>query len=1072
MKKITLLIVSVLLFQLHLFSQNTDTEITNDINLHNLLLAIYPRLDFFPSNGGGDGIISEYEAKNYSIPNGVMELHFTNAQSSAGISLTGLQFFNINTLKLISDRQAGELVHGVNLDLENINNGSNLTELYLEKVYIDALDFKHAVNIKNLTFINCSMNLVLDDLPLLGTLRNTVTWDNTANLVNLRIDNSGSFGTLDLSNRSTLKTVDISNVYLTNLNVDRANSDLIQVNISDAQNLASVSLPSTSSNLQYLTIIGLYKALNLASLDLTKQTNLSYLKLSANSPNTALTTLDLSNNTLLTDLILENFDGLTSLNLASNTALINATINYLDNLSSGTIDFSKNTNLVSLICNSNKLTSIDLTNNTKLTSIECQDNQLTGIDVSKNVALTKLDCSSNTINTLDVSANTNLQRLDFPTNALTKLDVHLNSMLNHIDVSNNQLIALNVANGNNINMNSWESETGINALTNPNLRCIVVDDNVINTIPDTWMIDSTAGYTTDNEIAYTDAAFKTALLNNAQVIDVDGNGKISTCEAANFTGKIDVSIKNIANLASIEAFTNLTELDCSGNALTTLDLSSNTKLTYLDCSYNSLTALNTDVLTALTYLDVSHNSIANSGASVMNVDKNIELIDLYCNNNALTGLNIQNNPKLIRYNCAYNQMQHITLTLNSELVELYCNNNPFTSSALIANTIDLTNNTKLQKLDCSGDQLTDLDVSILPALTSLSCSGNALEKLNIANGNNAGLTTFNASNNTALYCIQVDADIIGSIPSSWVVDSIANYSVDACIVLVCSEVNIPDANFKAALLNYSPRIDLDYDGKIEDCEAENVTSLDLSNKNIADLTGIEAFINITSLNVSNNNLTSLDLTLNTKLQTVTVSGNASLTSIILPDGANTSPKGTSNKVSITNSTLTSLDLSNNALTSLDLHNYSKLATIKVNNNNLTYLNVQNGNNQNIGAANFDASGNTGLTEIIVDDIAYATANWPSVDASITFTSSTLGVADVILNTKLSVYPNPTRGLVSIQVSLEYTIENMNIYSVTGKQLRSYNVAQKLIDLRNLSKGVYFIRIKTDKGAVTKKIIKY
>ncbi|MBK8442578.1 MAG: hypothetical protein IPL35_03800 [Sphingobacteriales bacterium] len=54
-------------------------------------------------------------------------------------------------------------------------------------------------------------------------------------------------------------------------------------------------------------------------------------------------------------------------------------------------------------------------------------------------------------------------------------------------------------------------------------------------------------------------------------------------------------------------------------------------------------------------------------------------------------------------------------------------------------------------------------------------------------------------------------------------------------------VNIPDPNFKNALLNHSPIIDTNNDGEIQVAEAEAVDSLYLFNKNITDLTGIKAF---------------------------------------------------------------------------------------------------------------------------------------------------------------------------------------------------------------------------------------
>lgn len=78
-------------------------------------------------------------------------------------------------------------------------------------------------------------------------------------------------------------------------------------------------------------------------------------------------------------------------------------------------------------------------------------------------------------------------------------------------------------------------------------------------------------------------------------------------------------------------------------------------------------------------------------------------------------------------------------------------------------------------------------------------------------------------------------------------------------------VNIPDANFKTALLNNS-LINTNGDNEIQISEAESFTGeIDCNYQSISDLTGIEKFINITILDCSNNSLTNLDISQNTAL---------------------------------------------------------------------------------------------------------------------------------------------------------------------------------------------------------------
>ena len=76
-------------------------------------------------------------------------------------------------------------------------------------------------------------------------------------------------------------------------------------------------------------------------------------------------------------------------------------------------------------------------------------------------------------------------------------------------------------------------------------------------------------------------------------------------------------------------------------------------------------------------------------------------------------------------------------------------------------------------------------------------------------------------------------------------------------------VEIPDEAFLNALIEQG--VDANGDGEICQCEAEEIISLDVSGKNIADMTAIEVFVNLNSLSCQNNQISSLDL-----------SGNASL----------------------------------------------------------------------------------------------------------------------------------------------------------------------------------------------------
>ena len=88
------------------------------------------------------------------------------------------------------------------------------------------------------------------------------------------------------------------------------------------------------------------------------------------------------------------------------------------------------------------------------------------------------------------------------------------------------------------------------------------------------------------------------------------------------------------------------------------------------------------------------------------------------------------------------------------------------------------------------------------------------------------------------------------------------------------EVSIPDEAFLNALIGLG--VDLNGDGTISPSEATARYTLDISKKDISDLTGIEAFINLEWLYCRNNQLTSLDLSNNTHLTNISLKSMSSL----------------------------------------------------------------------------------------------------------------------------------------------------------------------------------------------------
>ncbi len=105
-------------------------------------------------------------------------------------------------------------------------------------------------------------------------------------------------------------------------------------------------------------------------------------------------------------------------------------------------------------------------------------------------------------------------------------------------------------------------------------------------------------------VTVSDAAFMSYLVKS---FDVDGDGVLSTKEAAAITEirASGLGIKSMPELST--TFKDITYLDCSDNKLTELDLSGMTSLTYLDCSGNQLTELDIMHLVSLETMDATDN---------------------------------------------------------------------------------------------------------------------------------------------------------------------------------------------------------------------------------------------------------------------------------------------------------------------------------------------------------------------------------------------------------------------------------------------------------------------------------
>ena len=529
---------------------------------------------------------------------------------------------------------------------------------------------------------------------------------------------------------------------------------------------------------------------------------------------------------------------------------------YCQNNQLTSLDLSQNTALVSLSCQNNLLTSLDLSKNTELGVLICSVNQLTSLDLSQNTAIAYLDCNNNQLTSLDISQNTALYRLECYVNQINETE--MGNLVESLPANNGQLYV------------KWfNSSNEQNVITTSQVAAAKAKGwkvYAMNSDYDWVEYDGDAAGIPINSTTFPDENFRNWVL--AQ--DYGQDGVLTEAEIAGVT-VISVYGSNIADLKGIEYFTALMGLYCSGNQLTSLDVSQNTALAYLYCGGNQLTSLDVSKNTALTGLNCTINQI-----NEIEMGKLVE--SLPANNGKLyvKNLNISNEQNVITtaqvaaakakgwtvyafdssvgdygdyvvYDGDAAGIPINSTTFPDEnfrnwvLAQDYGQDGVLTDAEIagvtvigvfgynIADLKGIEYFTALTGLFCGGNQLTSLNVSQNAALAHLDCNYNQLTSLDV-------------SKNTALTELECYSNQLTSL----------NVSQNAALAHL-------DCNYnQLTSLDVSKNTALTQLG----CNSNQLTSLDVS-KNTA----------LTQLGCDSNQLTSLDVSKNTALTYLACSNN-------------------------------------------------------------------------------------------------------------------------------------------------------------------------------------------------------
>ena len=256
---------------------------------------------------------------------------------------------------------------------------------------------------------------------------------------------------------------------------------------------------------------------------------------------------------------------------------------------------------------------------------------------------------------------------------------------------------------------------------------------------------------------------------------------------------------------------------------------------------------------------------------------------------------------------------------------------------------------------------------------------------------------------------------------------LALFLIFAYSELSAQTIKISDANFEQALIDLN--LDDTKDGEVLRSNVENIKTLNVNNKGISNLSGIEAFTGLEELNCSDNSLSNIDLSLNSKLKKLNIRANEFASINLSVNYDLLELNCASNKISdlslINNTSLERLDCGSNKLTSLELRRNSKLKSLNCYSNELTSLNL----GQNILLESINCNNNK-LTSLGLDKL--------SLLSDLDINTNKLKTLNLNSNIKLNRLVASVNELTSIDLSVNIDLRRLEI---GGNKLSQLDVSK-------------------------------
>lgn len=667
--------------------------------------------------------------------------------------------------------------------------------------------------------------------------------------------------------------------------------------------------------------------------------------------------------------------------------------------------------------------------------------------------LVKLDCSNNTIQELELQGLESLQTIVANNNNISRAYFQYSPSIKNIDLANNSLIYINLSNlpnlinlnlsGNQLSGLSFIDEhannlQSLNLSSNPALTEVLKDISDI--LPSTGSIPQTI-----STMPLLNPTFKEMLLNASPSnmvaknlsnqyfkIDANGDGILQLSELSQIK-ELDLNQPNSVSLGYLNSINtygmiNLKKIKCNGEGLGNIG---QTMFYYWGSLYDA------DLKGSPNLESISFNDQPLRGIDVSNM-ANLNSLEISIQQSStLTQNNLPNNGMRLKYLKGENCLSLSYLDLS------------YQSALEVANLKNCTSLTEFNHNheDYFGPNhisspeklpLREVNLEGCTSLISTNLARTSLKNLNVRN-------CPNLQNITAYKCLFTTTDDI----------------------LTDNSPNIKSLSVTA--------------NKITNVDLSKIPSVEILDCNSNMITNIQGSSNkLKKLHIYNNNLSTFNIHNTPNLELISIgynrfvdldfSGHQRLQTIFIKDH-NYNEFYDSN-VPVING--------DNYLKSINVNNCQNMQSILVLSSVLERMYIKNGVNDFIDYF-IDFSGSS-PSQFICCDASEAAAVQNQLDlignttcavyTDCNVTGPVLETSNVLAQSKIKVFPNPTKGDVNIETDSK--IKSVEIFDVQGRMIQKIsdiNNVKTQISIHNLTYGTYLLKIITEKETVTKKVNK-